>query len=1125
MRKKIVLLFTFILAFALALCVAAGCSKDNGDGEVTVTISRTTLSLETHQTSGKITATASDGSEIVWTTSDETVASIAADGAAIRVTGEKVGTATVTATVKGGAAKAECAVTVKDPVVITFGYEDGSELKTDEDGTPYIEVDRMNTAGVQVTASASDSSAVTSWYVDDEDVATVEDGLVKGVHEGETVLHVRTSTGSGEIALKVIDTFEGESYDITTEQEDGKWYYHANTENTLKGEWTVKGELRGEEVIFEYAGDNWDPDDIFLALKDSKITNGWKKLSLSINSDTKTSVTINGTRVDLEKGYNDVTVCYEHAAGQAAVIISFYSSTANTYPKAMKVVVTDVNHEPHTVETLETPTLTYTAATKAVEIGGTYVKGTVKHYEIGFFKDAAATTPDDTKIMYENGTLVTTGIADGDYYLKVRAVGNPGYNDSDWSAATADTVNVDSSNVSYELSDGDGTHGAGSSAALTSGQWEYYVITEEAAAVKSASYANKTLTFEGQNGWCWHGVQLFYHISSFPVGATVRITMTVECTLGGRITVCGDDSNVLEAGVAKQITVLVKQEAGKPTIAMYPGAFAGADKDTMGNSKTPAEDSIAGYQNFVFKVSDLTAEEFVPEALKTPTAEYKAATGEGETATPATIGVTDTLNGKENVASYELGFFDGEDLVKTVLIASDGTYSDRSVPNGTYSLKVRALPATLEYSNSPWTEVIATGYSVTYDSTVEQMTEGSENGEWGAAIHSLNTPDTWIIWYENNKVTAKDVTTTGTGEEILDITFANNSSPWYGVQLFYKNTGNTAGDVYKLTFKIESSVGGKIQVNGTAVTLTAGETTDVEVVYTETGMEEKTGKASLALQFGTEADGSIAQGSFTITEVKWEKVEKEALETPSITVTGNNYTITDTENTTGVANYLISIYKDGALATSQTVTELTGALDDAILESGEYTVTVKAVGTLLYDNSAESAAANWNLEKTGGIQYNLAFGQANDDQWGSKGINVDGKYYYWNDQSWAGATVTMNGAQTYNDGTITLDYTCTAGGTEFAVQILRKSEELTAGAKYTLSFKINVTNATTIKINGAEKTLVAGDNDISIEYTAVQCVQSTDSCIFSMQIAANFGQANASNTVVISDIVYTPVAE
>ncbi len=114
MRKKFAILLTFVLAFVVALGVLAGCNKEK-EG-VTVDILRTTLNLETGK-SFTLTATASDGSEIVWSTSSEAVATVNENG---KVTGVSAGKATVTAKVKDGEASASCEVTVKDPIKFTF---------------------------------------------------------------------------------------------------------------------------------------------------------------------------------------------------------------------------------------------------------------------------------------------------------------------------------------------------------------------------------------------------------------------------------------------------------------------------------------------------------------------------------------------------------------------------------------------------------------------------------------------------------------------------------------------------------------------------------------------------------------------------------------------------------------------------------------------------------------------------------------------------------------------------------------------------------------------------------------------------------------------------------------------
>ena len=150
--------------------------------------------------------------------------------------------------------------------------------------------------------------------------------------------------------------------------------------------------------------------------------------------------------------------------------------------------------------------------------------------------------------------------------------------------------------------------------------------------------------------------------------------------------------------------------------------------------------------------------------------------------------------------------------------------------------------------------------------------------------------------------------------------------------------------------------------------------------------------------------------------------------------------------------------------------------------------------------------------------YTLAFGQVADDEWGNKGLPANGRFYYWNDQNWAGASVEVTEA-TYKNGTMKFTYEFKAGATDFGAQLFCKDTSLEKGATYTLTLKINATKATKVTINGTAKELVAGDNDVEVEFTAAEYTQPKGDCSFSMQIKGAEGEG--ANTLTISAITYT----
>ena len=108
MRKnKLMRLLALAMAVVMMTTVLAGCDvlKDlpvigdlidkipGGATEVTVSISQETAELAAGDTL-QLTATASDGSKVEWSSSDKTIVSVTKDGL---IRGAKAGTATITA--------------------------------------------------------------------------------------------------------------------------------------------------------------------------------------------------------------------------------------------------------------------------------------------------------------------------------------------------------------------------------------------------------------------------------------------------------------------------------------------------------------------------------------------------------------------------------------------------------------------------------------------------------------------------------------------------------------------------------------------------------------------------------------------------------------------------------------------------------------------------------------------------------------------------------------------------------------------------------------------------------------------------------------------------------------------
>ena len=165
-----------------------------------VTLNKTELTLETGQ-SETLTATVqpenADNQNISWSSSNEAVVSVNSSGL---VTALSEGEATVTVTTEDGDKTATCTVTVNEPAdpVAATGVEVTPTTLSVEAGKT-----AMLTATV-LPADATNKNII--WSTADAAIATVSNGTVKGIAEGETTITAKTADGGFEASCAVTVT-------------------------------------------------------------------------------------------------------------------------------------------------------------------------------------------------------------------------------------------------------------------------------------------------------------------------------------------------------------------------------------------------------------------------------------------------------------------------------------------------------------------------------------------------------------------------------------------------------------------------------------------------------------------------------------------------------------------------------------------------------------------------------------------------------------------------------------------------------------------------------------------------------------------------------------------------------
>lgn len=172
-RKYAVVLLSIVAALCLALCVA--CAKP------ALKLDKTSLQLTVGETA---TITAETDETVEWSSSDEKVVTVR-DGT---VTAVAEGTATVTATAGGAVGKCEVTVSPSESGLSVALSKTTLELTVGEETTV---VATAMQDGKPVQASYT-------WASEDQSVASVENGTVKGVAVGETRVSVKAAFGGKE---------------------------------------------------------------------------------------------------------------------------------------------------------------------------------------------------------------------------------------------------------------------------------------------------------------------------------------------------------------------------------------------------------------------------------------------------------------------------------------------------------------------------------------------------------------------------------------------------------------------------------------------------------------------------------------------------------------------------------------------------------------------------------------------------------------------------------------------------------------------------------------------------------------------------------------------------------------
>ncbi len=317
---KLKRMLSAVLGVVLALALVAFAACDNEPETVAATgisLDKTTASVAV---GGTVTITATVTPEdstdaVTWTSDDEDVATVKGGV----VTGVAAGEATITA--KAGDKTASCEVTVT-PAPATDVAVSGITLDKE---TASVKVDGTVTLTATVEPDNATDKTVT-WASDDEDVATVADGVVTGVAIGEATITAKAGDKTATCTVTVtadavVDTVD-ELYAAVENTENRTIAIQEGTYGLTKALFITRDvTIYGEGAVTLQKGEAaWTPDTSKGRASIVTITNG-------------ADVTLRGLTV---KGAEDLTMTagtdYGHgvnAAQAGEVILDGVTATGN----------------------------------------------------------------------------------------------------------------------------------------------------------------------------------------------------------------------------------------------------------------------------------------------------------------------------------------------------------------------------------------------------------------------------------------------------------------------------------------------------------------------------------------------------------------------------------------------------------------------------------------------------------------------------------------------------------------------------------------------------------------------------------------------------------------------------
>lgn len=413
--------------------ITASCEEFSDSVTITVNAPLTGITLNTQETSIKKGDTAdldviytpedtTDDKTVTWTSSDDEIATVDENGV---VTALKDGETTITATV--GSHTAECLVHVREVPL------EGIDL--DKTAITMNKGDKSEALVVSYNPEDTTDDKTVTWSSENEDIATVEDGVVTAVGAGTTNITAKVGEFTATCEVTVVVPLESisvkadgatDSLEVddtvnltveyspadTTVERDVTWTSSDDTVATVDENGTVTAVKGGTATITATVNGISATCDIKVLIHTTAITLGSSDLQLAKGQvSDPIAVTYNPENTDDSKDLTwtssnaDVATVDENgvvtaAGGGTATIRATLNANEDIYAECAVTVSVP----------LESITLTADKETDSLEVGDTV--NLIVGYnpeDTTVAKDVVWTSSDDAVATVDNGTVTAVG--------------------------------------------------------------------------------------------------------------------------------------------------------------------------------------------------------------------------------------------------------------------------------------------------------------------------------------------------------------------------------------------------------------------------------------------------------------------------------------------------------------------------------------------------------------------------------------------------------------------------------------------------------------------------------------------------------------------------------------------